>query len=109
MDTNEIGFFMNCNDGNSFSKSVLNHLYMSYKKFKNSIFVVYDENKAKFGLNPLKAFRLSEKAINVINATPNINLLSEMSVFKQDVLKSEKLTVGEFFEEVAIKVQRSHI
>mmetsp|Transcript_48095 Transcript_48095/g.65301 ORF Transcript_48095/g.65301 Transcript_48095/m.65301 type:complete len:110 (-) Transcript_48095:362-691(-) len=109
MDTNEIGFFMNCNDGNSFSKGVLNQLYLSYKKFKNSIFVVYDQNKAKFGLNPLKAFRLSEKATNVIGANPNINLLEDNCLFNQAKIASEKLTVGEFFEEVAIKVQRSHI
>lgn len=42
MDTNEIGFFMNCNEGNIFSKNVLNELYASYRKFKNSIFLVYD-------------------------------------------------------------------
>ena len=59
IDTNEIGFYINSTMGLAFNREVLNQLLESYKKFKNSIFIVYDTSKANFGLNPLKAYRLS--------------------------------------------------
>ena len=50
--------------GLCFNREVLLLLLEASKKFKNSIFIVYDTSKANFGLNPLHAYRLSEKAID---------------------------------------------
>ena len=61
--TNEVGFYVNSRMGLCFDNEVLMLLLESCKKFKNSIFIVYDTSKANFGLNPLHAYRLSEKAI----------------------------------------------
>lgn len=63
MDTNEIGFYINARMGLCFTRETLNNLLSSSKKFKNSFFVVYDTQKANYGMNPLHAFRLTEKAI----------------------------------------------
>jgi hypothetical protein len=67
MDTNEIGFYMNSRMGLSFTREVLQQQLESQKKFKNSIFIVYDTSKANFGLNPLKAYRLSSKALGAFS------------------------------------------
>ena len=59
MDTNEIGFYLNQRMGLAFNREILSQLLESLKKFKNAVFIVYDTSKANFGLNPLKAYRLS--------------------------------------------------
>ena len=64
MDTNEIGFYMSSRMGLCFSIETLTELLNSSKKFKNAIMVIYDTQKSNYGLNPLKAYRLSEKAIS---------------------------------------------
>ena len=45
--------------GLAFNREILSQLLESLKKFKNAVFIVYDTSKANFGLNPLKAYRLS--------------------------------------------------
>lgn len=63
MDTTMVGFYIGTSMGLIFTSDILNRLYDCYKKFKNSIFFVYDSSKANFGLNSIHAFRLSEKTI----------------------------------------------
>ena len=67
MDTNEIGFYLNSRMGLAFNREVLSQLLESQKKFKNAVFIVYDTSKANFGLNPLKAYRLSPRALTAFN------------------------------------------
>jgi len=67
MDTNEIGFYINSRMGLAFTRDVLSQLVESQKKFKNAVFLVYDTSKANFGLNPLRAYRLSQKALDAFN------------------------------------------
>ena len=76
--TNEVGFYINSRMGLCFDKEVLMMLLESCKKFKNSIFIVYDTSKANFGLNPLHAYRLSEKAIKTFT--------HELGVIKPELL-----------------------
>ena len=64
MDTNEIGFYLNSRMGLGFNREVLAQQLESQRKFRNSIFVVYDTSKANFGLNPLKAYRLTQRALD---------------------------------------------
>ena len=64
MDTNEIGFYLNARMGLCFRIEILTELINVTKKFKNSVMLVYDQQKSDYGLAPLKAYRLSEKAIN---------------------------------------------
>lgn len=64
MDTNEIGFYVSSRMGLAFDADTVSKLLVSYKKFKNSVFIVYDVSKADYGMNPIHAFRLSEKAIS---------------------------------------------
>lgn len=61
--TNEVGFYVNSHMGLCFNREVITMLLEAYKKFKNSVFIVYDTSKANYGLNPLHAYRLSTKAI----------------------------------------------
>lgn len=99
MDTNEVGFYVNSRMGLCFNQATLERAVENYKKFKNSVFISYDAAKANFGLNPLKAFRLSEKAIATFtNSRGQIQL--EML---QEKINSEKLSVSEFFEEIQIR------
>ena len=63
MDTNEIGFYCSARMGLCFSAQTLTDLINSTKKFKNAVMIVYDTQKSNYGLAPLKAYRLSEKAI----------------------------------------------
>lgn len=71
------------------------------------MFFNYDVSKSNFGLNPLHCFRLSEKAIdafekNIQSASDKINLV-------QEKIRSQKLTIAELFEEVPIRIYRSHL
>lgn len=63
MDTNEIGFYLTARMGLCFTTENLTELLNSSKKFRNAIMVIYDTQKSNYGLNPLRAYRLSEKAI----------------------------------------------
>ena len=63
MDTNEVGIYVNSRMGLCFNREVNSLIIESFKKFKNAVFIVYDISKSDFGLNPLHAYRLSEKAI----------------------------------------------
>ena len=64
MDTNEIGFYMNSRMGLAFTREILSQLLESQKKFKNSVFLVYDTSKANYGLNSIRAYRLSKTALD---------------------------------------------
>ena len=63
MDTNEVGFYLTARMGLCFTINNLTELLNNSKKFKNAIMVIYDTQKSNYGLNPLRAYRLSEKAI----------------------------------------------
>ena len=63
MDTNEVGFYIKSRMGLCFTKDVISLYVEAYKKFKNSVFIAYDTSKSDYGMNPIKAYRLSEKAI----------------------------------------------
>ena len=62
-DTTKVGFYVSAYMGLTFNYETFNNLYQCYRNFKNSIFVVYDISKANYGLNPLHAYRFSDKAI----------------------------------------------
>ena len=64
MDTNEIGFYLNSRMGLAFNRDVLTQQLESQRKFRNSVFCVYDVSKANYGLNPLKAYRLTQRALD---------------------------------------------
>jgi len=105
MDTNEIGFYLNSRMGLAFNREVLSQLIESQRKFKNSIFIVYDTAKANFGLNPLKAYRLSERALEAFNQDHG----SVQMVITQERLLKLNLTASELYEEIPIRVQRNHM
>jgi hypothetical protein len=63
MDTNEIGFYTSARMGLCFRIETLTELINATKKFKNAVMIIYDTQKSDYGLEPLKAYRLSEKAI----------------------------------------------
>jgi hypothetical protein len=64
MDTNEIGIYLSARMGLCFTIHTLTELLNQSKKFRNAVMVIYDTQKSNYGLNPLRAFRLSEKAIS---------------------------------------------
>jgi hypothetical protein len=72
MDTNEIGFYCSARMGLCFNVSTLTELINITKKFKNSVMIIYDTQKSNYGLAPVKAYRLSEKAIATFSLTQGV-------------------------------------
>jgi hypothetical protein len=105
MDTNEIGFYASARMGLCFRVENLVELINVSKKFKNSVMLIYDTQKSDYGLAPLRAYRLSEKAMN----TFSLNQSGVYAHFVQEQINKLKLEVKELFEEVPIKIQRSHM
>ncbi len=111
LDTTKVGFYLSVNMGLTFNLETLTQLYKCYREFKNSVFLIYDVSKSDYGLNPLHCFRLSEKAIEAFTdktvaagatSSDKINLV-------QDRIRSEGLTIAELFEEVPVRIYRSHL
>ena len=67
---------------------------------------VYDVNKSTYGLNSIKCYRLSEGAINALNLNKP-NQFAEHLV--QDKIRENNLNIANFFEEVPVKIARSHL
>jgi C-terminal region of eIF3h len=80
MDTNEIGFYCSSRMSLCFNVQILTDLITVTKKFKNSVMIIYDTQKSNYGLAPLKAYRLSEKAI----ATFSLNQGATIAHFVQE-------------------------
>lgn len=79
MDTNEIGFYVNTRMGLCFNLNILTELLNQTRKFKNAVMVTYDTQNSNYGMNPLKAYRLSEKAIACFTAKEDYQLKGIMS------------------------------
>lgn len=76
------------------------------KNFKNSVMIVYDINKSKYGLNPLKCYRLSEGVISALN----IDIKKEnFGILVQDKIRENNLNIQNFFDEVPLVIKRSHL
>jgi hypothetical protein len=73
MDTNEVGFYVSSRIGLSFNRDVILQFIEAYRKFKNAMFIVYDISKSDYGMNPLKAYRLSEKALKTLNVEGSLS------------------------------------
>jgi C-terminal region of eIF3h len=100
--------------GLTFNIETLTQLYKYYKEFKNSVFIIYDVSKSDYGLNPLHCFRLSEKALEAFDAPGTHHTLagqahSDKLTLIQERIRSQSLTIGELFEEIPIRVYRSHL
>lgn len=67
MDTNEVGFYISSRMGQPFTVENLETILETTKKFRNAVFIVYDKSKSNYGINPLTAFRLSEKATQTLS------------------------------------------
>ena len=68
--------------------------------------VVYDVTKSNYGLNPLKCYRLSEKAIEALSLNDAANITDQLV---QDKIRAQNLDINNFFEEVSMKIHRSHL
>jgi hypothetical protein len=116
IDSAKVGFYLSVNMGLTFNIETLTQLYKYYKEFKNSVFIIYDVSKSDYGLNPLHCFRLSEKAIeafdmhNLLTPTnPVASAGSDKITLIQERIRSQNLTISELFEEIPIRVYRSHL
>lgn len=87
MDTNEIGFYASARMGLCFRVEMLTELINISKKFKNAVMLIYDTQKSDYGLAPLKAYRLSEKAIS----TFSLNHGGLYAHFVQEQINKQKL------------------
>ena len=70
--------------------------------------LVYDTEKSSYGLNPLKCYRLSEGAIKALQLD-DATLLRNENALIQDKIRDQDLTIQNFFEEVPMKINRSHL
>jgi len=89
MDTNEVGFYLTARMGLCFTLNNLTELLNNSKKFKNAIMVIYDTQKSNYGFNPLRAYRLSEKAI----ATFTLQQGTVMAHFVQEKINKQELAI----------------
>ena len=89
MDTNEVGFYLTARMGLCFTINNLTELLNNSKKFKNAIMVIYDTQKSNYGFNPLRAYRLSEKAI----ATFTLQQGTVMAHFVQEKINKQELAI----------------
>lgn len=105
MDTNEVGFYINSRMGQCFTLDLLKSVLETTKKFKNAVFIVYDKSKSNYGLNPLTAFRLSEKGTQTFTSDHGV---IQLELLQSSIIK-QKLVLAELFEEVPVKVYRSHM
>ena len=103
---NQIGFYTSCELGQAFTHENLVRMIVTYRMFRNSIMVVYDLNKSQYGQNPLRCYRLSSTAISALNLN-NISQMTDQLV--QDEIRKNQATIANFFEEVPMKIQRSHL
>jgi len=103
---NEIGFYASSELGLAFDQKNLMRMIANYRDFRNSIMITYDLNKAQYGLNPIIVYRLSAAAIEALNLN-NISLLTDQLV--QENIRKHKLEVQNFFEEVPMKIHRTHL
>lgn len=118
IDSAKVGFYLSVNMGLTFNLETLTQLYKYYKEFKNSVFIVYDVSKSDFGLNPLHCFRLSEKAIEAFDFNASLapgqnpataGAYTDKLSLIQERIRSKNLTISELFEEIPIRVYRSHL
>lgn len=102
----EVGFYVSCELGAAFTQKNLFQMICNYRNFRNSIMIVYDLNKSKFGLSPLTCFRLSQSAIDSLY----LNDLSKLtSTLVQDQINNCSVKLDNFFETVEMKIHRSHL
>lgn len=67
--------------------------------------IVYDVNKSYYGLCPLQAFRLSEDAIKALK----LNDVKHTDLLIQENIRKAGLKMDTLFEEVPLKIHRSHL
>jgi len=103
---NEIGFYVNCELGLAFTSTNLVQMIVAYRNFRNSVMVVYDVNKSAYGCNPLTCYRLSESAINALSLNDPSKLTDKLV---QDSITANSLSIESFFEQVNLKIYRSHL
>lgn len=87
---NEVGFYVSCQLGMVFTHKNLIRMIAAYRNFRNSCMIVYDVTKSQYGLNPLKVFRLSEKAIEVLNLNDATNMTDHLV---QDKIRAQNLVI----------------
>lgn len=68
--------------------------------------VAYDVDKSQYGLCPFACYRLSEEAIAALNLDDPANITDQLV---QDNIVKNKLKMDEFFEEIPMKIHRSHL
>jgi hypothetical protein len=68
--------------------------------------IIYDITKSQYGLNPFQCYRLSTNAVSALNLDANTPIRDELII---DVIRKNSLTVQNFFEEVPMKIHRSHL
>ena len=102
----DIGFYVSCELGLVFTGQNLLRMISAFRDFKNSFMIAYDVNKAAYGLNPLACYRLSEPTIEALSLN---NIASLTNNLMQDKIREQGLTLENFFEEVPLKIHRSHL
>lgn len=90
----------------AFTLKNLIQMIASYRDFRNSCMIVYDASKSTYGLNPLKCYRLSSEAIEALHLN-SISQLTDNLV--QDKIREHNLEIASFFEEVNMRIHRSHL
>ena len=105
IDTTAIGYYTTSPMGLPFNFDMFTKLFQHYKDFKNSICIIYDVTKAKIGMNPIKAYRLSQKIILAMEYRP----FEVVPTITEEKISNFGLTYSEMFEEIPIKIYRSHL
>jgi len=68
--------------------------------------ITYDLNKAQYGINPIIVYRLALSAIEALS----LNQISDLTdQLVQDKINKNNLEINNFFEEVDMKIHRTHL
>ena len=68
--------------------------------------IIYDITKSQYGLNPFQCFRLSKYTIAAMKLESEMPVNDKLII---DVIRENGLNVHNFFEEVPLKIHRSHL
>ncbi|ODQ57894.1 hypothetical protein WICANDRAFT_33790, partial [Wickerhamomyces anomalus NRRL Y-366-8] len=94
-----MGWYQASNSGKFINESVLESLASNQLKNNNSILLIHDSSKAKYGVLSLRAFRLTEQFLKVYIKND----------YHLETINEAELTYDTILEEIPVKIHNNHL
>jgi len=94
-----VGWYQSSPFGSFYTRPLLESQYGYQENIAESIGLIYDPVKAQKGFTCLRAFRLTEEALN----------LCRDAEYTLDSFKNNKCSYSELFEEIPVTIRNSHL